>query len=165
MKKYQLGPEYSKEAIDSTKKHLKMIGKDATSKESTELLDVIVRNNPNFPNYDSIEDIVEGFFSAVHYGSHELKNASLLAHTRSFGEWIKNRSTIRPVEKQEKKSGKPDDWQYDPNEPLPGYITREKARELLYTIHEVYGNEIHRVTNSPNFVHYVNKLKHRFHTP
>jgi hypothetical protein len=163
MKRYQLGNEYSKETIDATKAHLKMIGKDATTKESNELLDILVRNNPNFPKYDSIEDIIGGFFQAIHYGSHELKNATLLAHSRSFSDWIKNRATITPVDRPTDRSGKPDNWVYDPDEPLPAEINRAKAKELLHIIHNVYGNDTQRILNSDNFMHYIDKLKARYY--
>lgn len=163
MKKYQLSEYYSKEAIDTTKNHLKMMGKDDSSNEATMLLDALVRNNPNFPNYETIEDIMSAFFNAIHYGSHELKSASLLAHTKSFGEWIKNRQTIRPVSKPENKGGKPDDWVYNPDEPLPVYITKAKARELMGIIQSIYGTDSQRVMNSDNFMHYIEKLRARYY--
>jgi hypothetical protein len=163
MKKYQLGNEYSKEALEIAKKHLKMIGKDASAKESAELLDVLVRANKNFPYNEQIEEIMDAFFSAIHYGSHELKNATLLAHTRSFGEWIKNRSTIMPVSNEQDKSGKPEDWKYNPNEQLPKEIDRQKAKELLKIIHDVYGSDTQRVLNSNNFMDYIEKLKARYY--
>jgi hypothetical protein len=161
VKKYQLGENYSKEAIDATKNHLRMMGKDVNTQEATTLLDAIVRNNPNFPTYETIEDMVSGFYNAVHYGSHELKSATLLAHTKSFGEWTKNRQTIRPVTKEDNKGGKPDDWKYNPDEPLPVDITAQRARDLLFTIHSIYGTDTKRVMNSDNFMHYIDKLKMR----
>ena len=163
MKKYQLTDSYTKETIDTTKNHLRMMGKDDSTNEATMLLDALVRNNPNFPNYETIQELMSAFFNAIHYGSHELKSASLLAHTRSFAEWIKNRQTIRPVSKPENKGGKPDDWVYDPNEPLPAYINRAKARELLDIIHRIYGTDTQRVLNSDNFMHYIDKLKERYY--
>jgi hypothetical protein len=171
MKRYYLANDYSKEATDIARKHLKMIGKDATSKEAVDLLDVIVRNNPNFPAYDEIEEIVDAFFKAIHYGSHELKNASLLAHSRSFTDWIKNRTSINPISQQANSSEKPNTWKYNPDEPLPSDIDSAKARNLLITLANWRGSDINEwrtkhfelipVGTADGWMHYINKLKAR----
>lgn len=173
MKRAHLHETYPPKAVESATWHLSMIGKPADPKVAKQLLDAIVKDNPNFhPDLD-IEDTVHAFFSALHYGSHELKNATLSAHTRSMSAFLEARSATHPRhDPQSTCPPKPDHWQYDPQAPLPKDITPEKAKHLLYAIAEWRGNrpisEWRNSTGFPisgtsaqNWQHYINKLKDR----
>ena len=144
--------------------HFQILGKDINEAERKLFFQVLVMDNPLFPQNEHIEVVLKAFFSAIHYGNAELKGTNIRAHSILINEWLKNRSTIRPHSKpQEDKSGKPDDWVYNPDEPLPAYIDRKKARELLGIIQSIYGSDSQRIMNSDNFMHYIDKLKARYY--
>jgi hypothetical protein len=155
--------DFTPKSIDLTKNHLKMLGKEPDSKMAIELLNALVKYNPNFPRQESAEVILDAFYNAIHYGSLELRNSTLVAHTRAFSEWIKGRTNIRPVQNYESVPPKPDDWKYDPNEPLPPEITKEKAKQLLDIIAKLYEGDMKRLLNNKNFMHYTDKLKERYY--
>jgi hypothetical protein len=155
--------DFTPKSIDLTKNHLKMLGKEPDGKMAIELLNALVKYNPNFPRQESADVILDAFYNAIHYGSLELRNSTLVAHTRAFSEWIKGRTNIRPVQNYHSVPPKPDNWQYDPNEPLPPEITKKKAKQLMDIIAKLYEGELDRVINNSNFMHYVNKLKARYY--
>jgi hypothetical protein len=123
---------------------------------------------------EDIAEVVNAFYSSVHYGSTELRSSTLMAHTRSFNSWLEGRATIRPKE-QATTSGaappKPDNWQYDPNEPLPADITPERATHLLFALAQWRGTNVaewrgkdHKIIpvgSADGWQHYINKLKDR----
>jgi hypothetical protein len=174
MKRSQLYGDFDKDTYDHTKNHLRMMGKDATTTDAKALLEAIVRNNPRFPENEDIAEVVNAFYSSVHYGSTELRSSTLMAHTRSFNAWLEGRATIRPKE-QPITSGaappKPDNWQYDPNEPLPADITPERATHLLFALAQWRGTNVaewrgkdHKIIpvgSADGWQHYINKLKDR----
>jgi hypothetical protein len=152
-----------------------MMGKDATTTDSKALLEAIVRNNPRFPDHEDIAEVVNAFYSSVHYGSTELRSSTLLAHTRSFNAWLEGRATIRLKDLKPTHGTvppKPDNWKYDPDEPLPFHITAERAQALLFglaqwrkgnTIDEwrdQYGAPLKHIA-IVNWEHYIGKLKQR----
>ncbi len=141
--------------------HFQILGKDVSQEEKKLFFQVLVTNNPIFPNDEHIEVILKDFFSSIHYGSIELKGFSIRTHTIVLNEWLKNRTTIRPVSKKINNSAKPEDWVYDINEKLPEHIDRNKARELIGIIHSIYGSDTKRVIDSDNFMDYIDKLKQR----
>jgi hypothetical protein len=173
MNRLHLHESYPDQAVEHTKWHLTMLGKDPTRKTAIEILDAIVRNNPNFRQDLDITDTVHAFFSAVHYGSHELKNATLSAHARSMSNFLEARSSTHAHhDYQSPCPPKPESWQYDPQEPLPSDISPERAMRLLYALAEWRkGNTINEWRMSDgtplkmgaivNWQHYVNKLKAR----
>jgi len=170
MKRSQLYDDYNKPTYDATKNHLRMMGKDATTNDAKALLEAIVRNNPRFPEHEDIAEVVNAFYSSVHYGSTELRSSTLLAHTRSFNAWLEGRATIRPKDQQATQGAsppKPDNWRYDPDDPLPTSITPAKAKELMNTLVNIYGirsqRDAARLMDNPNWSHYIEKLKARSH--
>lgn len=165
MKRSQLHESYPDQAIEDTKWHLSMIGKASERRAAIEILDAIVRNNPNFLMDLHIEDTVKAFFSAIHYGSHELKSATLSAHARSMSAFLEARSiTQRPATTGSASCPeKPYDWRYDKDAPLPRDITKDKAYELLHILKDVYGSDVQRILRSPYWQHYIDKLKSRYH--
>jgi hypothetical protein len=144
--------------------HFQILGKDITDAERKLFFQVIVTDNALFPTNEHIEVVLKAFFSAIHYGNAELKGTNIRSHSILINEWLKHRSTIRPSSKPQyqDKGGKPEGWQYDPDEALPIDITRAKAKDLLHTIHKIYGTDTQRVMNSDNFMHYIEKLKDRY---
>jgi len=144
--------------------HFQILGKDISDSERKLFFQVLVTDNYLFPTNEHIEVVLKAFFSAIHYGNAELKGTNIRSHSILMNEWLKGRRTIRPqTKKVESASGKPNDWVYDPDEPLPSYITRSKAKELLETIYKIYGSDTQRVMNSDNFMHYIDKLKARYY--
>jgi hypothetical protein len=141
--------------------HFQILGKDINDQEMKVFFQVIVTDNPLFPSNEHIEVVLKAFFSAIHYGNAELKGTNIRSHSILINEWLKHRSTIRPTAKPENRSGKPEDWVYEPDQPLPADIDRNKARNLLFTIHSIYGTDTKRILNSDNFMHYIEKLKAR----
>ena len=162
MKRIHLQAIYPDKAIESIKWHLSMIGKPADTTTIYHILDQLVRNNPNFHNDYEIEETLDAFFKAIHYGSLELRNFTISAHTRLLNVYLNDRYKNKGSS-DEVRSEKPDTWVYDPDEPLPESITRDKAKELLNLIAKLYHNDMQRVTDSNNFMHYVNKLKARYY--
>lgn len=173
MKRHQLYDAYPTEAIESTKWHLTMLGKPNENKLVAELLEALVRHNPSFHGDLNIEDTIKAFYSAIHYGSHELKNATLSAHTRSLNAFLEARtSSHRPQPVNSDAPQKPDNWKYDPNEPLPTDITPERAYGLLFQLAQWRkGKTLEDWRNSlgealkplsmANWQHYIDKLKDR----
>jgi hypothetical protein len=153
---------YNASLIESVKKHFMMMGRQVEDKDVTMLLDALVRNNPNFPGNEDVEEVINAFISAIHYGSLDLRNATIFAHTRAFSEWVKYR-VVSTVSEAPTRSMKPENWSYDKEEPLPSDITKEKAKELLNTIAKLYQGDMDRVFKSENFMCYVNKLKNRYY--
>jgi len=173
MTRLQLHESYPPEAIEHTKWHLTMIGKSNERKNAVEILDAIVRNNPNFQQDLDITDTVYAFFSAIHYGSHELKNATLSSHARSMSAYLEARSaTYARHDYQSTCPPKPENWQYDPDEPLPFDITSERAQGLLFGLtqwrngntigewRDQYGAPLKHIA-IVNWEHYISKLKQR----
>jgi hypothetical protein len=170
MKRSQLYGDFDKDTYDHTKNHLRMMGKDATTTDAKALLEAIVRNNPRFPEHEDIAEVVNAFYSSVHYGSTELRSSTLIAHTRSFNAWLEGRATIRPKEQQSTHGEAPpkaDNWRYDPHETLPSDITPAKAKELMHTLVSIYGirsqRDAARLMDNENWHHYIEKLKARAH--
>lgn len=139
-----------------------MIGKPADHTTINHILDQLVRHNPNFHSDYDIEETLDAFFKAIHYGSLELRNFTISAHTRLLNVYLNDRYKHKGST-DEVRSEKPDTWVYDPDESLPPSITREKAKKLLNLIAKLYDNDMDRVTRSNNFMHYVNKLKARYY--
>lgn len=162
MKRIHLQAIYPDKAIEAARWHLSMIGKPAEHNTIIHLLDQLVRNNPNFSIDYDIDEVIDAFFKAIHYGSLELRNFTISAHTRLLNVYLNDRFKHTNTS-DEIRSEKPDTWRYDPNEPLPTYIDRGKAKELLELIAKLYTNDMERVTNSSNFMHYINKLKARYY--
>jgi hypothetical protein len=168
MKRSQLYADFDKETYDFTKNHLRMMGKDATTTDAKSLLEAIVRQNPRFPEHEDISEVVNAFYSSVHYGSTELRSSTLLAHTRSFNSWLEGRATIRPKEQQSTHGAAPpknDEWRYNPHETLPLSITPSKAKELMHTLVSIYNirsqNDAKHLMDNENWHHYIEKLKAR----
>jgi hypothetical protein len=141
--------------------HFQILGKQLTEQELKVFFQVIVTDNALFPLHEHIEVVLKSFFSAIHYGNAELKGTNIRSHSVLINEWLKNRSTIKPVNKKQEVMDKSDDWVYDPNETLPLDISTGKAKDLLYTIQSIYGSDKQRILNSDNFMHYIDKLKLR----
>jgi hypothetical protein len=152
--------------------HYQILGKEITDADKKLFFEVIVQNNHNFPRHEHIELVLKAFFSAIHYGSVELKGTNVRSHAITFNEWIKGRETIRPVSKsQANPNEKPDDWEYDPDEPLPIDITKEKAISLLNALATWRGSNLEDwrykqilplpVGSANGWNHYIQKLKAR----
>lgn len=144
--------------------HFQILGKEINQSDLELMFQVLVRDNPNFPTNEYVEVILKDFFSAIHYGSTELKGVNIKSHATALSEWLKNRRSMSlPAANNQTIQGKPDNWRYDPDLPLPKEITRQKAKELLETIAKIYSGDMDRVFNNQNFMHYVNKLKARYY--
>jgi hypothetical protein len=153
--------------------HFQILGKDITDAERKLFFQVLVTDNPLFPTNEHIEVVLKAFFSAIHYGNAELKGTNIRSHSILINEWLKHRSTIRPANKPQsnKLSGKPDDWVYDPDEPLPIEITKDKAVYLLNALAAWRGGKLedwrHKVIqplpvgSAEGWSHYIGKLKER----
>ena len=151
--------------------HFQILGKDITDQEMKVFYQVIVTDNPLFPSNEHIEVVLKAFFSAIHYGNAELKGTNIRSHSVLINEWLKNRSTIRPVGKLDNRSGKPDDWIYDPNEPLPAEIDKDKALYLLNALAKWRGSSLEDwrykiikplpIGSAEGWRHYIDKLKAR----
>jgi hypothetical protein len=151
--------------------HYQILGKEITDQEMKVFFQVIVADNPLFPTNEHIEVVLKAFFSAIHYGNAELKGTNIRSHSVLINEWLKNRSTIRPVAKSENRSGKPDDWVYDPNEPLPADITKDRAVYLLNALARWRGSSLEDwrykmiqplpIGTANGWKHYIDKLKAR----
>lgn len=173
MNRIHLHESYPDQAIEHTKWHLTMIGKAPERKAAIEILDAIVRNNPNFNQNLDITDTVHAFFSAIHYGSHEIKSATLSAHARSMSAYLDARSaTYTRQDYQSPCPPKPDTWKYNPDEPLPFDITSERAQGLLFGLaqwrngntigewRDQYGAPLKHIA-MVHWEHYIGKLKQR----
>jgi hypothetical protein len=144
--------------------HFRVLGKYVTVHEKKLLFDLLVADNVNFPEHEHMEVVLKAFFSALHYGSVELKGTNTRAHAMAFTEWLRARTSMRTATPEHSSCPpKPDNWQYDPNEPLPADISKAKAKQLMDIIAKLYEGELDRVINNSNFMHYVNKLKARYY--
>lgn len=131
--------EFTPEAHKIVRWHLSMIGKPTEAEITEQVLNAIVRNNPQFEGYLDIEETLQAFFNAIHYGSLELKNLTLSAHCRALNDFI--RITKRGAGMREGQKGeKPEGWTYNPEEPLPDEITKQRALDVLNTIKRVSPN-------------------------
>lgn len=128
--------EFTPEAHKIVRWHLSMIGKPTEAEITEQVLNAIVRNNPQFDHYLDIEETLQAFFNAVHYGSLELKSLTLSAHCKGLNEFIKMRKTSRPNAGIQK-GDKPEGWQYDPSEKLPPDITKQRATNVLKTLQTI----------------------------
>lgn len=150
-----------------TLKHLRMLGKDEDREHAKQLLTALVKDNPKFPDNEEADFLLESFFSAVHYGSVEMRSSTLIAHTRAFTNWLDSRFSMNSSQTHRisSESTQTEKATYDPSAPLDASITKERAKAVMQNLVDVYGiksqKDAERLMNIPNWEHYVSKLKDR----
>ena len=156
------------------RRHFSAMGKAIETVEIQQYVREMICDNPEFPEHDDATDVIASFLQSVKYGSADLKGFNIMAHTRSLNAWLGQRTAYAPKE-QATTSGaappKPDNWRYDPDEPLPDDITPERATHLLYALAEWRGTNVAEwrgkdykiipVGSADGWQHYINKLKDR----
>jgi hypothetical protein len=160
--------------IGHYRRHFSAMGKSIETVEICQYVREMVCDNPEFPEHDDATDIIASFLQSVKYGSADLKGFNIMAHTRALNAWLGQRTAYAPKEQPTTRGTappKPDNWQYDPNEPLPADITPERATHLLFALAEWRGGnldqwkhktvEVLPVGSAVGWAHYINKLKAR----
>jgi hypothetical protein len=152
--------------------HFQILGKDISDAEKKLFYQVLVVDNASFPENEHIEVVLKAFFSAIHYGSAELKGTNIRSHSVLLNEWLKYRSTIRPSGAlSPAKKDTVEQFTYDPDEPLPDEVTQERAIHLLKALAGWRGSQLDDwrngivkplpVGSADNWRIYINKLKQR----
>lgn len=147
-------------------RHFAAMGKTIAETDMRHYMREMVIDNPQFPDSDDVADILISFFEAVRYGGADLKGANIMAHTRALNAFLAERKAMKvhvPIPTSGAPQEKPNHWRYDKDAPLPAHITKDKAYELLHILKDVYGSDIQRILRSPNWNHYIDKLKARYH--
>lgn len=163
------GLDYPEKAYENLVFHLSSIGKDREAAANGGMrqlaklwLHAMVSRNPKWPDMADIGELIEGYISAMHYGSLVRKNYTLEAHLHALSDWL----TSRAEHSIGFKAKIADTRGYDIHAPLDPSITPAKARELLGILDRIYGRDKDGFINLPvdkipNWDVYANKLAQR----